>query len=175
MPLAKPGDHPDFFRLPPPPGASRESSIVLDDQGRFWHDGALVEHPGMARAFASWIQRHPDDGRFILSNGFDWTYFTVRDVPYFVRAVRASDGTPIAELSDGSQEPLDPSTLEADAAGAVYCRVKSGKFAAKFTPGAQTALAPWLAQSGSGVIELAVGGTRFAVGERRPQASGGSH
>lgn len=167
MPLAKPGDHPDFFRLPPPPGASRESSIVLDEQGRFWHDGALVEHPGMARAFATWIQRHPDDGRFILSNGFDWTYFAVRDVPYFVKSVRAVDGVPALELSDGSEERLDPSTLEADATGAVYCRVKSGALEAKFTPGAQTALAPWLTESSSGAIELAVGGRRFQVSERQ--------
>src|SRR5262249_32567480 len=32
--IMKPGDHPDFFRLPPPPGRSRESRIVLDDLGR---------------------------------------------------------------------------------------------------------------------------------------------
>lgn len=166
MPPAKPGDHPDFFRLPPPPGASRESSIVLDEQGRFWHDGARVEHPGMARAFAGWIRRHPDDGRFILSNGFDWTYFTVRDVPFFVRQVRAVDGVPIAELSDGSEEPLEASTLEANAAGAVYCRVKSGEFAAKFTPGAQTALGPWLAEAASGAVELVVQGHRYRIGER---------
>lgn len=166
MPPAKPGDHPEFFRLPPPPGASRESSIVLDEQGRFWHDGARVEHPGMARAFASWIRRHPDDGRFILSNGFDWTYFTVRDVPYFVRNVRAVDGVPVAELSDGSEEPLDPSTLQVDAAGAVYCRVKSGRFSAKFTPGPQTALGPWLAEAASGAVEFVVQGHRYRVGER---------
>lgn len=175
MPFAKPGDHPDFFRLPPPPGTSRESSIVLDEQGRFWHDGALVEHPGMARAFAGWIQRHPDDGRFILSNGFDWTYVTVRDVPYFVKSVRAVDDAPVAELFDGSDEPLDTSTLAIGADGAVYCRVKSGTLEAKFTPAAQTMLGPWLVEGASGTIELMVRGHRFQVGERRRQASGGSH
>jgi hypothetical protein len=168
----KPGDHPEFYRLPPPPGTSRESSIVLDAQGRFWHDEALIEHAGMARAFASWISRHPDDARFILSNGFDWTYFSVRDVPYFVRGVRARDGVPLLELFDGNEEPLDPSTLETDATGACYCRVKAGRFEAKFTPGAQTALAPWLAEAESGAVELVVGGRHYAVGERRPQAFG---
>lgn len=174
MAFAKPGDHPDFFRLPPPPGASRESSIVLDEQGRFWHDGALVEHAGMARAFASWIQRHPDDGRFILSNGFDWTYFSVRDVPYFVKGVRSVDGAPVAELSDGSEELLAAGTLETDAAGAAYCRVKSGAFEAKFTPAAQIALGPWLAEAASGAVELVVRGRRFAVSERGERMSGGS-
>jgi len=166
MPFAKPGDHPEFFRLPPPPGTSRESSIVLDAQGRFWHDEALVEHPGMARAFASWIARHPDDGRFILTNGFDWTYFSVRDVPYFVRGIRDREGGPLLELFDGSEEPLDPATLQTDAAGACYCRVKAGRFEAKFTPGAQTALAPWLAEAESGAVELLVFGRRYAVGKR---------
>ena len=39
----KPGDHPEFFRFPAPEGRSRESTILLDREGRFWHDGELVE------------------------------------------------------------------------------------------------------------------------------------
>src|SRR6185369_4619763 len=120
--MARPGDHPDFFRLPPPPGRSRESTIRLDALGRFIHDGHLVEHPGMRRAFASWIARHPDDGRFILSNGYDWTYFTVEDVPFFVETVRSVGGAPVLVLSDGSEEPLDPKTLTTGDAGALYLR-----------------------------------------------------
>ena len=81
--MVRPGDHPDFFRLPPPPGRSRESTIVLDAEGRFFHEGAPVTHRGMARAFASWVARHPDDGRYILSNGYDWSYFRVEDAPRF--------------------------------------------------------------------------------------------
>ena len=67
-----PGDHPDFYRLAPPPGASRESTIVLDGEGRFWHDGEHVDHPALEQALRSWIGRHPDDGRLILTNGYDW-------------------------------------------------------------------------------------------------------
>ena len=55
-----PVEHPEFFRRPPPPGQSRESSIRLDADGRFWHAGELVRHPGMQAAFATWIRRHPD-------------------------------------------------------------------------------------------------------------------
>src|SRR6185436_15407504 len=53
----KPGNHPDFFRLPPPPGRSRESRIVLDAEGRFSNAGIPIDHEGMAVAFASWIRR----------------------------------------------------------------------------------------------------------------------
>lgn len=175
MAFRKPGDHPEFFRFPAPEGRSRESSIVLDRTGRFWHDGEPVEHANMARAFAKWIGVHPDDGRYILSNGFDWTYFTVVDVPYFVRGLSDVDGAPHIRLSDDSEEVLELDSLEVGADGAVYCRVKGGRFEAKFTPGAQTKLAPWLVESEGGIV-LEVNGRRFSLGVREPHdAPAGSH
>lgn len=162
----KPGDHPEFFRFPAPPGRSRESSIRLDAEGRFWHDGERVAHPGMARAFASWIELHPDDGRFILTNGYDWTYFSVDDVPFFVQGVRITAGRPTALLSDGSEEPLDPTTLRIGARDALYVRVKQGRFEARFMPEAQTALAPLLVEDAAGEPALRVGGEVFGIGRR---------
>ena len=69
-----PREQPEFFRLPPPAGRSRESTIRLDAIGRFFHDGEPVENLKMATAFHSWLARHPDDGRPILVNDYDWTY-----------------------------------------------------------------------------------------------------
>ena len=166
----RPADHPEFFRFPAPEGRSRESSIALDADGRFSHDGVPVEHPGMARAFASWIDRHPDDGRFILNNGYDWTYFRVEDVPYFVLGVHEQGGNLWLLLSDGSESPLDPQTLVLGARSALYTTVKGGKFRARFTQAAQTALAPWLSSSESGVIFLEIAGDRHAL----PNETGGS-
>ena len=104
----KPGDHPEFFRFPAPEGRSRESTIRLDAEGRFWHDGSLVEHAELAQAMHAWISRHPDDGRYILTNGYDWTYFTVDDAPYFVRSVRIDAGARRPRLSDGTRGALGP-------------------------------------------------------------------
>ena len=162
----KPGDHPDFFRLPPPPGRSRESTIRLDEDGRFWHDEQLVTHEGMAKAFASWIGRHPDDNRYILSNGYDWSYFTVADVPYFVNAVRTEPDRAVLLLSDGSEEPLVPDTLQVGARDALYVRVKGGAFEARFSPGAQAALGPLLVEGEDGQPEIEVGGQRSRIGSR---------
>jgi hypothetical protein len=159
----KPGDHPDFFRLPPPPGRSRESTIRLDAEGRFWHEGRVLEHAGMATAFASWIARHPDDGRYVLNNGYDWSYFEVEDVPFFVRGVRIEQGWPILALSDGSDERLDPKELRVGARDALYTKVKQGAFAARFTPRAQLALSPLLVEGDAGRPELRVGGERYAI------------
>jgi hypothetical protein len=152
--VMKPSDHPEFFRLPPPEGRSRESTIVLDARGRFRHDGSLVEHAGMARAFASWIGRHPDDGRYILNNGWDWTYFQVEDVPFFVISVRDDGGRPILVLSDGTEEALDPARLRAGADDALYVSVKGGVFEARFSREGQLGLAPWISEGADGQVGL---------------------
>src|SRR5215472_2124596 len=46
--VVKPGDHPEFFRFPAPEGRSRESTIRLDAEGHFFHEGHKVEHPKLA-------------------------------------------------------------------------------------------------------------------------------
>lgn len=153
----KPGDHPDFYRFPAPEGRSRESSIVIDAQGRFWHDGALVEHPQMAEAFARWVRRHPDDGRYILSNGYDWTYIRVEDVPLVVRSVQLQASPPQVELSDGSREPLIPQALREGPGGVLYLRVRDGELDARFSQHAQLSLASALRQLPDGRIGLELG------------------
>ena len=157
----KPGDHPQFFRLPPPEGRSRESSIVLSREGRFFHDGEAVEHPGMHRAFASWLRRHPDDGRYILNNGYDWTYLTVEGPAYFVRCVRARAERPELELLDGRELALDPAALSCDEDGRLWLSLPEGENAC-FTAGAQLELAPWLVE-GPGGFGLEIAGQFWLI------------
>lgn len=123
----------------------------------------------MAKAFAAWISKHPDDGRFILTNGYDWTYFSVDDTPYFVTGVRLGDAQVELQLFDGSSEPMDPRTLCEGPDGALYLRVKQGEFEARFQPSAQLELAPLLVEADGGV-SLEIGGRRFSVPPR--EASG---
>jgi uncharacterized protein len=159
----KPGDHPEFFRIAPPPGTSRESTIVLDRDGSFWHDGAKVEHPALARAMHSWIALHPDDGRLILTNGYDWTYFKAEDAPYVVRSLRVEPDRVELTLSDDTVEPLAAATMSLGDEGVVYARVKGGRFDARFTRHAQTQLAPLLVGDPP---RLRVGGVEHSFARR---------
>lgn len=163
----KPSDHPEFFRLPPPEGRSRESSIVLTRGGRFFHHGASIEHPGMHQAFAGWLTRHPDDGRYILSNGYDWTYLTVEGAAYFVRAVRSAGAGLRAELLDGSSLALDPAALTCDTDGRLWLGLPDGRSAC-FTAAAQLELAPFLVER-DGAVGIELGGQFWPV----PGASAG--
>ncbi|MEO8800339.1 MAG: hypothetical protein ABI551_20775 [Polyangiaceae bacterium] len=163
----KPGEHPEFFRFPAPEGRSRESTIRLDAEGHFFHEGERVEHSKLAASMHTWISRHPDDGRFILTNGYDWTYFTVEDAPFVVRSIDVTDDDVVLLLSDGTEETWAPEMTRVAASGALYTKVKRGKevgvagskmvpaeFEAKFSRHAQLALAPYLrdaAEDGSGL------------------------
>jgi hypothetical protein len=167
----KPGDHPEFFRFPAPEGRSRESTIRLDSEGRFWHENLLVEHRKLAAAMHTWIARHPDDGRYILTNGYDWTYFTVEDAPYTVRSLRVEHDEVLLVLSDGAEEAWDPAASRIGVDGAIYTRVKAGvrggPFDAKFTRHAQTELAPLLieVEAGDGAaIAVKIGGEVRRIG-----------
>ena len=154
----KPGDHPDFFRLPPPEGRSRESTIRLDENGHFFHEGERVEHPGLEAAMHTWIARHPDDGRFILTNGYDWTYFNVDDVAYFVRSVRIEPDRVVLNLNDGSEEAWNPekSRVSGDK---LYTTVKGGMAEARFDRHAQNALGPILEETADGGLAVKIGPT----------------
>ena len=160
----KPGDHPDFYRIAPPPGTSRESTIVLDREGRFWHDGARVDHAALERALRSWVARHPDDGRFILTNGYDWCYFRVDDAPCHVDALRIEGDKVTLILAGGDEEPLDPATLVVGEDGVVYARVKGGGFEARFSRHAQTQLAPLL--TAAEPPKVLVAGKEIELGRR---------
>lgn len=158
----RPGDHPEFFRLPPPPGASRESHIRLDRDGRFFHEGLLVEKPSLARALHRWLAVHPDDGRFILTNGYDWCYVDVEGTPYFVEGLRGEpDGVPTAILSDGTSEPLDLGSLAVGEDGVCIAWVKRGRFQARFSRHAQVELASWLAPDEP--VRVVVRGKSFPI------------
>ncbi len=151
----KPGDHPEFFRFPAPEGRSRESTIELDEEGRFHDAGSVVEHRRLEKAMHTWISRHPDDGRYILTNGYDWTYFTVKGTPYAVTAVRDEGGKPVLVLDDETEEPLDPHAVRTEGEH-LLVRVKAGAqggpYDARFARHGRTDLAPWLALDGESPV-----------------------
>ncbi len=168
----KPGEHPEFFRFPAPEGRSRESTIRLDANGRFTHDGVAVEHPKLALAMHTWIRRHPDDSRYILSNGYDWTYFTVDDAPFTVQRLREDGAQLVLCLSDATEEGWVPEETRTGEGGALYTRVKraltpdgGAPFEAKFSRHAQAALAPYLVLVGE-QAHVRLKGVERCVGSR---------
>jgi hypothetical protein len=179
----KPGEHPEFFRFPAPEGRSRESEIRLDGEGHFHDHGALVEHARLAQAMHKWIAKHPDNSRYILTNGYDWTYFQVDDAPYFVRSLVITPWEVTLVLSDETTEALVPEDTRpgrdgqrddagkerTESADALYTLVKrnakGGPFLAKFTRHAQSSLAPILGVDEEGRPGVMIGDALCRFGE----------
>ncbi|MFW5738883.1 MAG: hypothetical protein ACOC1F_00810 [Myxococcota bacterium] len=136
----------------------------MDREGRFWHDGALVENEAMVAALHSWIARHPDNDRYILTNGYDWTYFIVDDVPYFITSVQVRPDAVEVTLSDRTTEPLSTEGLHTGEDGGLYARVKDGAFPAKFTRHAQLGLEPAMVPLDDERVGLRIGDRTVEVG-----------
>ncbi|HEX3593531.1 MAG TPA: hypothetical protein VHU80_00455 [Polyangiaceae bacterium] len=139
---------------------------MLDELGRF-HNGPIpIDHEAMATAFATWIAIHPDDGRFILTNGYDWTYFTVKDAPFLVRHVETTPDGAVLRLFDGTEEPLDPGSVTVSSTGVFYVRVKGGRFEARLAPGAQKEMVDVLDEGADGTPLVRFGAAEYPVQER---------
>lgn len=117
----------------------------------------------MHAALTRWIARHPEDGRYILTNGYDWTYFQVDDAPYQIRWLRLEPERVVLALSDASEEALDPASLRVGHRDALYAQVKGGCFPARFTRHAQTQLEPLLVMGESSRPELEIAGQRYTI------------
>lgn len=145
------------------------SGIRLDGEGRFWHQGAAVEHPGVVRAFHRGLGRAPD-GRPTLTFGRTW-YYIDADGPLYQapRAVWEGDGERLARcvltLDDGSEEvvALQPGNVVLDADGALRMRVKGGREWARLAPSAQRGLGHFVVETGEGPA-LRTGGQDLLLG-----------
>ncbi len=140
----------------------RENSrIRLDARGVFWHDGAPVTHPGIARLWHRGIGRAAD-GRLTLTVGDQWCFIEAEDAPYIVRLLSLESNQVLLRLSDETSETLDLSTVTRGAGDVLYCRVKHGVFLARFSQAAQIALAPLVGED-AGHFFLEIGGRRWPI------------
>lgn len=135
---------------------TRENSgIRLDAQGRWWHDGGLIEHPRIIEAFNRGISP-AEGGKFRLQFGNDWCFVHVEGAAYRVLAIDLAPEDRLSiRLSDRTAEFLDPSTLRLDPDGVLTCRVKRDTATAKFSREAQFALGSLLEEvEGSLVLKV---------------------
>jgi len=146
-----------------------DSGLRLDRQLRWWHDGVLVEHPNIIRAFNAGLEP-AEDGRYILRFGRDWCFVEVEDAAYAVTGVDLTQDQDAfsVRLSDLTAERLDATTIRLED-GVLTCRVKRGRAKARFSRDAQYALGQHLEPAGDGVI-LRAGALQLPVPNLDPSA-----
>lgn len=132
------------------PGFSRETSIRRTADGRWFHDGMPIRHPGIQKAFDAWVGR-AEDGRYVLENEVNWAYIEIEGAPIRVERVRVEGDTATLHLSDDRAEPLRVDSLRQDPEGLLYCDVRDGRLTAQFTRQALFDLEPLLGEGERGI------------------------
>ena len=148
----------------------REYHYRVDRDGRVFHDGTEIVDPAVLRFFLLAMTRTEDGRCLVLCQGernwFDAGDPALAGSPFVVQRLRLeADGASLRRvelvLAGDYHEPLDPSSLESDR-DQLSCRVRGGRFRARFGRVALQQLAPFLLDQAEG-LALIVAGVRHAV------------
>ena len=105
--------------------------LRIDRDGAWFHEGEEVTHEGMLAGLRSNLSR--DDHGHFLQIGPVRVAVEVDDAPFVVvRAERDGDRLMLT-LNDLAREALAPGTLRFGVDGVPYCRVKDGRFEARWS------------------------------------------
>jgi len=116
---------------PTDPAQWKLPRLSINREGEWLHEGEEITHPGILANLRSNL-RHDEAGYFVQT-GPARIPVEVADTPYVVIRVEPEGSTLHLTLNDGTQEPLDPTTLRFAAGEVPYCRVKGGRWEARLS------------------------------------------
>lgn len=118
-----------------PEAAGGPGEIRIDKEGAWFFNGVPIVNKNVLALFNAGIE--PDGGNgYRLRIGAEVSPIVVEDTPYVVRRIERGQGPDgrgfFMQLSDGSSERLRLETLYVSGENVPYCRVKNGRFPARF-------------------------------------------
>ena len=137
--------------------------LRIDRDGGWLHEGEEVTHEGILSSLRQGLQ--VDVAGHFLQIGPVRVPVEVEDAPFAVVRLEADGDGFAVWLNDGSREALDPASLRLREGDVPYCRVKDGRFEARFSRAAAWQLLQHVeAESQGAPPTLAAGGRRYALG-----------
>jgi hypothetical protein len=131
------------------------SEIKIDKEGIWYYKGAHMFRKDILCVFFEHL-KIDECGKYLIELNEERCYLDVEDTVFVVGAVYKTklpdDGRYqiVVFLSDDSYEKLEISSLYIGKDNVLYCRVKEGKFAARFSRNSYYQLAEFIEQSENG-------------------------
>lgn len=140
--------------------------IQVDAEGQLSHQGAPMVHPRiLAEVFASVSL---EDGHYVLRMDGKTCELEVEDTFFTVRRADLAGEALRVVLNDDSQEKIDPAGVWLGDNEMFYCRVKEGRFPARFSRPAYYQLAQCLEPKEDRYV-LRVGGREYPLPVGAPE------
>lgn len=142
--------------------------ILIDKEGQWTYEGAPIVRQDVVALLSEHLVQGPDGSYWIFWRGQECKV-EVEDTPFVVWAVSPvkEEGESVAvllHLNDGSVEVLDPTTLVVGASNVPYCKVRKGRFRARFSRKAYYQLAR-LIEEADGSFFLKLGPRKYPIVE----------
>jgi hypothetical protein len=132
----------------------QESDIKIDREGIWYYRGAHMFRKDILCIFFDNLNLD-DCGRYFVQLNQEVCYLDVEDTAFVISAVYKTENSDGCNeqievlLNDDTREALDLTTLEVGKDNVMYCRVKDGKFPARFSRKSYYQLAQHICQDDS--------------------------
>jgi hypothetical protein len=131
-----------------------ESDIKIDKEGIWYYRGAHMFRKDILCIFFEHLMLD-DCGKYFINLNDEIYYLDVEDTAFVVSAVYKTKAQVIGHeqievlLSDDCMEKLNLNSLYIGDGNVIYCRIKNGKFTARFTRKSYYQLAEFIEQDGA--------------------------
>ena len=152
----------------------KETPLRIDKEGRWFSRDEEITHRKTYLLYCRSLTLD-ESGRVILRIGREQCPVEVEDAPFVVRTLDfvLTEGGDLKSvwliLNDETREELHPETLRIGPDHVPYCRVRSGKFEARFSRGAYQLLTPHIRHDGKGNrFFITIDGRPYDLSHREP-------
>jgi hypothetical protein len=158
-------DQPDLSQFIPEgwKGKLPPCQIQVNRNGELSSNGAPLIHPGILELIFASV--HLEEDVYVLRVGEQSCQLEVEDTFFVVARVDEERDGLVLTLNDGSTEGLDPDSVYIGQQEVLYCRVKQGRFPARFLRPAYYQITRHIEQEDD-KFNLVIGGHRHAVAHK---------
>ncbi|MEN6439362.1 MAG: DUF1285 domain-containing protein [Syntrophobacter sp.] len=142
--------------------------IRIDEEGDWFHGETRIFRPEVLEALCSKLERASDGGYILVDRGAKCV-LDVEDAPFVISDVdRAStdSGEDVILLRlkhIPGRETLDPGSLWVGRGNVLYCKVRNGRFPARFSRPAYYRLSEFIMEGPDGEFYIDLAGGRYPL------------